>query len=175
MSSKKYTDYWNRGIKTENAFYNWAVEKNWLFIREASLVEQKFGKWDQLWEVNKKQLKVEIKSRKRDNRYDDTFSSRVVVELMGVSKNRHEASTGWLYGEADLFAFQREDGFLLVEKYPLQSLINERVSNNCVVKNSGEVVPSWQVYHRRTQPLERCVYVPYEDMEALDVSQMSIL
>jgi hypothetical protein len=43
-----------------------------------------------------------------------------------------QGNAGWLYGEADYIAFQREKGFLMVDRVKLRDWVNENVAKEYV-------------------------------------------
>jgi hypothetical protein len=53
---------------------------------------------------------------------------------------------GWLYGEADFIAFQREKGFLLVDRKKLQRWVEENVAKEYVTRKQDALM---KVYTRQ--------------------------
>jgi len=85
-------------------------------------------------------LKVDVKSIKKENRYDilpnENFHWVEVKNVLG--------KLGWLYGEADVFAFELENYWLIIEKIPLQNFIAEK----CKGKKIGNKKDPYLLYRR---------------------------
>ena len=81
-------------------------------IRSSSS-EDRIEHWDFKFET-----KVDVKRIKSPSRGEPKDENIHWVETRNVSGNH-----GWLYGEADLFAFETEDYFVLVGKQDLQNFI----------------------------------------------------
>jgi hypothetical protein len=75
----------------------------------------------QHWDV-KIDIKVDVKAMKKLNRADDKPNESIhYVEIKNVHGNK-----GWLYGDADYFAFETEDYYVMVSKLRLQEMIAEK-------------------------------------------------
>lgn len=84
----------------------------------ATRKEDMFGKFD--LKIN---LKVDVKGMKKINRTDQEPNENFHwVELKNVRGNR-----GWLFGDADYFAFEIKDYFVIVKKEELQELIKTKI------------------------------------------------
>jgi hypothetical protein len=98
------------------------------------------GHWDVEIDIGRK-VKVDVKSIKKENRYDkfynETFHWIEVKNVMGRK--------GWLYGDADMFAFELEDYWVMVEKQPLQNFIADK----CKGKKIGTVKNIYDLYRRK--------------------------
>jgi len=91
-------------------------------VIEASEEQDKTEHWDIQGELDDELLKIDAKSLKRQNRYDPLPNeNHHWVEYQNVRGN-----TGWLYGEADAFAFEVNDFFILVRKSVLQKFMEEK-------------------------------------------------
>lgn len=67
--------------------------------------------------------RIDIKGLKKKKRSDSTTDETIHwVEILNV-KGEH----GWLYGEADFFAFELNEYWLIVEKIKLQNFIKSKV------------------------------------------------
>lgn len=81
--------------------------------------EDKKEHWDILV-----QYKIDVKGLKKIRRSDAESNENIHwVEIKNV-----EGLSGWLYGEADYFAFETFDYFIIVEKNKLQKLIAEKTT-----------------------------------------------
>ena len=93
------------------------VEKEFVGCFPKSNVE--FGPWG----VSVDGMKFVVRSMKKINQRDATPQNLLnIVEI----KN-HKGEDGWLYGEADAFAFETENKWILVMKADLQLLIKNKV------------------------------------------------
>ena len=78
------------------------------------------------WDVQINGVKIDVKGAKRKSRKELEFNSKIHwIELTNVN-----GDPGWLYGQADYFAFQWEDTFILVESEVLREHINNMNVNS---------------------------------------------
>lgn len=106
--------------------------------KSASTNEDIYEHWDLSISV-----KVDVKSIKKQNRYDITYSETFHwVELKNV-----EGKLSWLYGKADYFAFETEDYWVIVEKERLQNFIEEK----CKGKTLGKSKDPYELYQRENR------------------------
>lgn len=92
------------------------------------------------WDL-KLEVKFDVKSIKKIKRYDDSTNENYhYVELLNVNGKR-----GWLYGDADMFAFETENYYILVEKIILQNFISEK----CKLKEICETPTLYKLYTRK--------------------------
>jgi len=79
------------------------------------------------WDVQINGKKIDVKGAKRKSRKELEFDDKIHwVELWNVN-----GDPGWLYGEADYFAFQWRDNFILVKSEDLQGYI-KGLNINCI-------------------------------------------
>ena len=98
------------GEGAENLFIVLAVRLGWK-VSASSGEENIHDHWDYLIENETESYKVEVKSKKRIQRGEDKSQNDFVwVELQNV-----RGKTGWLFGKADLIAFEKEKTFLIVK------------------------------------------------------------
>lgn len=71
--------------------------------------------------------RTEVKSMKRVRRGDSAPTDEtIVIEIRGVQPQKKEiVNHGWLWGKADIFAFEMNDGFWLIESQKLRKVIIE--------------------------------------------------
>jgi hypothetical protein len=75
----------------------------------------------QHWDV-KIDIKVDVKAMKKVNRSDENPNESIhYVEIKNVHGDK-----GWLYGDADYFAFETEDYYVMVSKLRLQEMIADK-------------------------------------------------
>lgn len=92
------------------------------------------------WDVSLS-LKIDVKAMKKTNRSDDKPNENIhYIELKNVNGNK-----GWLYGEANYFAFETEDYWIMVDKGKLQELIK----NKCKDKQWCEKPELYKLYTRK--------------------------
>jgi hypothetical protein len=92
------------------------------------------------WDV-KMSIKVDVKAMKKINRSDEESNENIhYVELKNVHGNN-----GWLYGDADYFAFETEDYFVMVSKVKLQ----EFIANKCRNKQLCDSPELYKLYTRK--------------------------
>ena len=103
---------WKRGQGVEAMFGNllsYKAEE----ARAADLQEQ-FSHVDYITDLGK----IDVKARKRINRSDDSAQDDLVwLEFKNV-----QGKVGWLYGKADIIAFERCKDFVLVSRELLAEL-----------------------------------------------------
>jgi len=91
------------------------------------------------WDV-KLDIKFDVKAVKKVNRSDgETDETIHWVELINVRGNR-----GWLYGEADYFAFELDDYWVIVNKQILQTFIAKK----CAKKEKSDTPALYKIYNR---------------------------
>ena len=92
------------------------------------------------WDV-KLDIKFDVKAVKKVNRSDgETDETIHWVELINVRGNR-----GWLYGEADYFAFELDDYWVIVNKQILQTFIAKK----CAKKEKSDTPALYKIYNRK--------------------------
>lgn len=91
------------------------------------------------WDL-KIETKIDVKGMKRQDRFDDNASEIFHwVELKNVL-----GKLSWLYGDADYFAFETENYWIIVEKKSLQNFIEEK----CKGKEVGKKKDPYELYQR---------------------------
>jgi hypothetical protein len=92
------------------------------------------------WDV-KLDVKFDVKAVKKVNRSDgETDETIHWVELINVRGNK-----GWLYGEADYFAFELDDYWVIVNKQILQTFIAKK----CTKKEKSDTPALYKIYNRK--------------------------
>jgi hypothetical protein len=73
------------------------------------------------WDVKVGNIKIDVKGLKKINRYDNQKNENIHwIEIKNVN-----GDLGWAYGEADYFAFETIDYWIIVKKDNLQELIKK--------------------------------------------------
>lgn len=117
-------------------------------------------------------LSVDIKGAKRHS--DDGL---FLVELKNVRGDR-----GWLFGRADIIAFQYRNSFVMVRRNDLFALVKSKMGLEITTKegfninvtkgmegyNRLAICPSW--YRRGDRPLEMVTFLEIQDIEKIKTS-----
>tara|TARA_R100001509_G_scaffold22395_2_gene11755 strand:+ start:1701 stop:2183 length:483 start_codon:yes stop_codon:yes gene_type:complete len=86
-------------------------------------------------------LKIDVKGMKKTNRYDESTNENIHwLEIKNVN-----GEEGWLYGEADYFAFETELYWIIVEKVVLQEWVAKNIQKEWV-----DTPTKYKLYRRRT-------------------------
>lgn len=121
--------------------------------------------WDFLIEKDHRAFRVEVKSRKRIRREDgDTQSFLTWIELHGVRPR----DRGWLFGKADLIAFEKPGSFLLVKRTALLAVVNRKVDLEKKVIEPGQAV--YGIYTRRGRK-DKLTLLPFDDIESIKFNE----
>jgi hypothetical protein len=148
------------GEQAENVFILLAVRLGWK-VSASSQRENIDEHWDFLIEKDGLAFKVEVKSRKRVKRNDDGTQSELTwVELHGVRPK----DTGWLFGKADLIAFEKQNSFILVKKADLLAIVNKKVDLVAKVSEPADAV--YKVYRRQGRK-DKLTLLPMDDIQAI--------
>ena len=91
------------------------------------------------WDVMYNGRKVDVKGMKGLIRYDPLNENYHHVELRNIN-----GQLGWLFGNADEFAFETEDFFVIVEAQILRNLIKSKLK--CKVCSFPT---PYELYHRK--------------------------
>lgn len=150
---KRHTrDSWEMGQKAEQQFRALAIARGYVVADAGSEADRK-QHVDFI--VNGK--KVEVKSAKRISRQGEVQYEKIWVELQGVTGHR-----GWLFGGADMIAFQTQDGFMLIDKNELRAIVRDKVQQTFVNR------PEEALYkqYRRSGRLDVMTLVEASEVEA---------
>ena len=133
------------GQSAESRFAFAAQHRGWNVV-EASKEGNVEEHYD--YEISKdgQHLKVDVKSKKRVSRKDGTQDDFIWVEFKTVRNTK-----GWLFGSADLIAFENQNGFKIVERKALVKLINRLVDVGGVKVKSPEDA-LYKTYTRKGRP-----------------------
>lgn len=133
----KFMSY-KQGKVVENIFANLFDTYEW-----ATQEEDINQHWDIKIYEDDQWIKYDVKGLKRVSRKDKSLNENIHwIELKNVLGN-----LGWLYGQADKFAFELEDYFLIVSKQPLQELIAKK----CKDKKFCSQPTLYQLYSRQNR------------------------
>lgn len=135
------------GQKAEGSFASLAQRQGWAVV-EASKEGNIEDHYD--YEISKDGLhyRVDVKSKKRVSR----ISESVQDELIWIEFRTVRDTKGWLFGSADLIAFESWDGFKIVERKALVRVINKLVKIHVRVDKPEDAL--YKVYTRPGRPDE---------------------
>lgn len=109
-------------------------------------------------------LKIDVKAMKKINRSDSKPNENIHwVEL----KNVH-GKDGWLYGEANYFAFELEDYFLIVPKIDLQKMVAEK----CKAKEYATKKPEFYKFYTRNGRKDLIIMVKTIDLCSISMAMI---
>jgi hypothetical protein len=147
------------GNKAENIFILIAVKQGWR-ISASSNRENIDEHWDFLIEKDEQNFKVEVKSGKRIQRNDsDSQNNFTWVELRNV-----RGRVGWLFGKADLIAFEKEKTFIFVKRLDLLAVVNQKV--NLVAKAKSAKDALYKIYTREGRK-DKLTLLPASDIDPI--------
>lgn len=147
------------GENAEHLFIVLAVKLGWK-VSASSKNENINEHWDFLIEKDKEFSKVEVKSKKRINRGDkDEQIALIWVELRNV-----KGEPGWLFGKADLIAFEKEKSFILVKRLDLLALVNKKVNLVAKVRDPKDAL--YKIYTRAGRK-DKLTLLPSKDIEEI--------
>lgn len=126
------------------------------YVKQFKVVEEKFAEVikqlgattpstkdediNEHWDV-KLDIKFDVKAVKKVNRSDDETDETIHwVELINVRGDK-----GWLYGDANYFAFELDDYWVIVSKQTLQDFIAKK----CHKKELCEKPTLYKIYRRK--------------------------
>lgn len=135
------------GQSAESRFASIAQRNGWT-VMEASKEGNIEDHYD--YEISKddQHLKVDVKSKKRvSRRTKDVQDDFVWVEFRTVRDTK-----GWLFGSADLIAFEQQSGFKIVERKALVRVVNKLVKIHVKVNKPEDAL--YKVYTRKGRPDE---------------------
>ncbi|HUM28301.1 MAG TPA: hypothetical protein PKN81_18820 [Anaerolineales bacterium] len=147
------------GEHAENLFIVLAVRSGWK-VSASSKDENIDDHWDYLIEKAGEVFKVEVKSQKRIRRGDKTEQTDFTwVELRNV-----RGKVGWLFGKADLIAFEKESSFLFVKRLDLLAVVNKKVNLVAKVRTPTDAV--YKIYIREGRK-DKITLLPTSDVEEI--------
>jgi hypothetical protein len=130
------------GRNAESLFARSAVKHGWI-VEPAPEDSNKNEHFDYIMIKDDRSLNVEVKSLKRMRRKDsEVQDEHIWIELHGVRKD----DQGWLYGKADLIAFELKTSFRIVRRTDLLDLVEKLVDFNTKVEKSSQAL--YKLYSR---------------------------
>jgi hypothetical protein len=148
------------GERAEVLFVEMAKQLGWQ-VSPSSRDENIDGHWDFHISKDQENFKIEVKSAKRIDRNDSNIQfEHTWVEIHGVRPK----DTGWLFGKADLIAFERESSFIFVKRLELLAVVNKKVNLVAKVDNPRDAL--YKIY-RRDGRKDKLTLLPSSDIEEI--------
>jgi hypothetical protein len=158
------------GEKAEGLFVEVARQAGWL-VFPSTKDENIDDHWDFRISKEAGDFKVEVKSAKRLHRNDSEVQFEYTwVEIHGVRPK----DTGWLFGKADLIAFEKESSFIFVKRLDLLAVVNKKVNLVAKVRDPKDAL--YKIYTRdgrkdkltlvRTSDIEEIKFMEWKKIEA---------
>jgi len=135
------------GQHAESRFASIAQKKGWA-VAEASKMGNIEDHYDFHISKDSRQFRVDVKSRKRVARK----AGGVQEDLVWIEFRTVRDTKGWLFGSADLIAFETKNGFKIVERKALVRVINKLVKIHVKVDKPEDAL--YKVYTRKGRPDE---------------------
>ena len=147
------------GQSAESRFESIAQQRGWEVI-EASKGGNIEDHYD--YEISKDSLRfrVDVKGKKRVSRK----MKNVQDDLVWVEFRTVRDTKGWLFGNADLIAFENQNGFKIVERKTLVRVINKHVKIHIKVDKPEDAL--YKVYTRKGRP-DEITMIKASDLDAI--------
>ena len=152
---QKFLEY---GKNIEKIFANECLENATFATKEQDQMEH----WDVCGickKISNNKLKFDVKSQKKNNRYDKQFSS----ELTWIEGKNVYGYDGWIKGKSDYIAFEREKIWLIVNREQLYKLTLKKLAANGNKKGKGKYL-----IYTRENAKDVITQIPFTDMEEIE-------
>jgi len=145
------------GERAEGLFMAMARQSGWQVL-PSSKTENIDEHWDFQITQGVEKFKVEVKSAKRVHRSDSELQLNYIwVELRNV-----RGKIGWLFGKADLIAFEKSSSFILVKRLDLLAVVNKKVNLVAKVRDPKDAL--YKIYTREGRK-DKLTLLPISDIE----------
>lgn len=147
-----------QGQKAEISFKDILIKEGFE-VRDAPIEEQR-NHVDLIVKDNNRNVRYEIKARKKINRADDSFQDELVwIEIQNV-----RGDMGWLFGASDFIVFERNKDFVVVDREKLADF----VTRTCNLRKNAQYADEalYARYQRRGRK-DCLTLIRNEDIEAL--------
>lgn len=116
-------------------------------VTKATMAQDIHEHWDYKLSNSNTVIKIDVKAQKRKNRSDANSQSEIIwIEFKNVRGYK-----GWLYGDADLVAFEQPDSFVLIKRTVLAELCERLVGlerDQITIENSTGTRGLYKLYNR---------------------------
>ena len=147
------------GEKAEKLFAETAQKLGWQ-VSPSSRDENISEHWDFQIAKGGESFKVEVKSSKRIHRND----SEAQAEFIWVELRNVRGEVGWLFGKADLIAFEKQTAFIFVKRLGLLAVVNKKVNLVAKVKQANDAL--YKIYTRDGRK-DKLTLLPASDVEEI--------
>jgi hypothetical protein len=147
------------GEKAEGLFAEMARQAGWQ-VRPSSKNENIEQHWDFHISKDAENFKVEVKSAKRIRRND----SEAQLDYTWVELRNVRGEIGWLFGKADLIAFEKEAAFIFVKRLDLLAVVNKKVNLVAKVRDPKDTL--YKIYTRDGRK-DKLTLLPASDIEEI--------
>lgn len=137
-------------------------------VEDSLIYENKYLHYDFKTKKNDKIVLVDVKGLKHKKRYDDEYTTDILIEFVGIS-----GKAGWLYGKADYIAFQLldnklNDNFLIVSRIKLMETVTKEIFTRdlTVYENDDEII-NYNLYNRKKR-LDLFAWFPLEIIKKIN-------
>jgi hypothetical protein len=135
MDANTIKEYVSEGKKREEEFRQ-------LFPGKEIIVASDEEDMKEHWDLKIEGVKIDVKGLKKVQRSDEQVEQHIHwLEIKNV-----KGETGWCYGQADAFAFEIQDYWIIVKKEALQSYIKENV-----IKRITKTPVLYYLYRRKSR------------------------
>jgi len=152
LQKKMYED----GLKVEDYFIELAERDGYHYIK-STRYQDRWEHWDVMLVKDEKSGLIDVKGYKESHKKGFTW-----IEFKNVN-----GDDGWICGQADAIAFEREDRFDLINRFELKKFVEGKIMNptGFVFLKPDDL--SEIAYHRykRMGRQDIVIIVPFTDME----------
>ena len=134
----------SQGQNAESLFVELA-KKQGFRVTPANNHQERIEHWDFLL-TKEKNLRVEVKSLKT---FGVLHNGRMTKDFLLIEWKTVTGHDGWIYGKADLIAFERQDGFYLVPRKTLLDLAEKLCAEIWVDKRENMLYRQYQRKERK--------------------------
>jgi Holliday junction resolvase-like predicted endonuclease len=143
------------GDIAEENFRNLFESKGYT-VNKTNFQDDVYNHFDFIVEKDGVVKKFEVKAAKKDDRNDNKASFEMTwIELKGI-----KGYSGWVYGQADYFAFEQKEGFIISKRKDIVDLILQKLVDNNFERGKG----MYQIYGREGRE-DIIVKILFKDLE----------
>lgn len=147
------------GQGAESRFASIAQKRGWMVL-EASKTGNIEDHYDYKISKDDRHYRVDVKSKKRVSRKTGNVQDNLIwIEFRTVRDTK-----GWLFGSADLIAFENQSGFKIVERKALVRVINRLVKLHVKVNKPEDAL--YKVYTRKGRP-DEITMIKFNDLDSI--------
>ena len=160
--TEAFNGFLKRGKDVEKTFADQCLTD----VVFSTKIQDQYEHWDVKGfciQISDNQLKFDVKSQKKINRYDKQFSS----ELTWIEGKNVYGYDGWIKGKADYIVFEREKIWFIVNRDQLYKLTLKKLAENGNKKGKGKYL----IYTRKNTK-DVITQIPFTDMETIEHYQL---